>query len=268
MRLRIAGVGTSTSHAATRPAPSSVGSSCWVTMPCSATDSCTRTCCCCCGREHVDDAVDRLRRVLRVQGGEDEVARLAAVSAVSIVSRSRISPTRITSGSWRSAPFSAPGKDWASDADLALVDDALLVRCRNSIGSSIVRMCSSRVRVDLVDDPGERGRLARPRRARDEDQAARPAREVVEDGREAERLDARQLLRISRNAAEIAWRWYVRVHAEAGDAGDRVGEVELPVRLEALTLIVREDRVDDLARRRPSSGPGTPRAARGDRGRG
>ncbi len=34
----------------------------------------------------------------------------AAVSAVEIVSRSRISPTRITSGSWRSAARSASAK--------------------------------------------------------------------------------------------------------------------------------------------------------------
>ena len=43
IRLRTAGVGTRTSQATTRPAPSVVGSSCWVMMPMSATESCTRT---------------------------------------------------------------------------------------------------------------------------------------------------------------------------------------------------------------------------------
>jgi hypothetical protein len=40
----------------------------------------------------------------------------------------------------------------------------------------------------------------------------------------------------------------VGVDAEARVARDRVGEVQLPVRLQALTLVVAEDRVDDLAR--------------------
>ena len=38
----------------------------------------------------------------------------AAVIAVAIVSRSRISPTRITSGSWRSAPRRPSANDVAS----------------------------------------------------------------------------------------------------------------------------------------------------------
>ena len=40
---------------------------------------------------------------------------------------SRISPTRMTSGSWRSAPRSAPAKVVRVDADLALVHDRPLV---------------------------------------------------------------------------------------------------------------------------------------------
>ena len=51
----------------------------------------------------------------------------AAVSAVEIVSRSRISPTRITSGSWRSAARSASANVGRVAADLALVDDAVPV---------------------------------------------------------------------------------------------------------------------------------------------
>src|SRR3982751_5793854 len=47
----------------------------------------------------------------------------AAVIAVPIVSRSRISPTRMTSGAWRKPCFKA----WPVGADLPLVDDARLV---------------------------------------------------------------------------------------------------------------------------------------------
>ena len=51
----------------------------------------------------------------------------AASSAVSTVSKSRISPTRMTSGSWRSALRSACENDCVSTRDFALVDDRLLV---------------------------------------------------------------------------------------------------------------------------------------------
>ena len=69
----------------------------------------------------------------------------AAVSAVPIVSMSRISPTRITSGSWRSAAFSASEKDGASEPSSRWLTMQRLCECRNSIGSSMVMMCSSRV---------------------------------------------------------------------------------------------------------------------------
>ena len=51
----------------------------------------------------------------------------AAVMAASIVSRSRISPTRITSGSCRKARRMASEKLRHVDADFALVDRRLLV---------------------------------------------------------------------------------------------------------------------------------------------
>ena len=64
----------------------------------------------------------------------------AALSAVCTVSSSRISPMRITSGSWRSTRRSARPKDlvsWPTSRWLML---ERLSRCRNSIGSSIVTM--------------------------------------------------------------------------------------------------------------------------------
>ena len=51
----------------------------------------------------------------------------AAVIAVEIVSRSRISPTRMTSGSWRRTCLSALPNPCVSAPDLALVHDARLV---------------------------------------------------------------------------------------------------------------------------------------------
>ena len=58
-------------------------------------------------REHVDDAVDRLRRGVRVQRANVKWPVSAMRSAASIVSRSRISPMSTTSGSSRSAARSA-----------------------------------------------------------------------------------------------------------------------------------------------------------------
>ena len=71
----------------------------------------------------------------------------AAVSAVEIVSRSRISPRRITSGSCRSAARSASAKPVASVPISRWLTTQRLCRCRNSIGSSIVMMWSWRVRL-------------------------------------------------------------------------------------------------------------------------
>jgi hypothetical protein len=93
------------------------------------------------------------------------------VIASEIVSKSRISPTRITSGSSRSALRSAAAEALRGLADLALVDDALLVLVheldRILDGEDVA--CGS---VDVVDHRRERRRLARARRAGDDDEAA------------------------------------------------------------------------------------------------
>ena len=189
----------------------------------------------------------------------------AAVSAVPIVSLSRISPTRITSGSWRSAAFRPAAKLGASCADLALVDDAALVAVQELdrvLDGEDVLVAGL---VDLVDQRGERGRLAGARRAGHEDDPARLLGELAHDRRQAELLDRHRLGRDQAEGGAEGAALEEGVDAEAADAGDRVGEVELPVGLEHLALRGREDRVDDLARvgrrqvRLPSSGTSEPR---------
>src|SRR5207245_1572770 len=69
----------------------------------------------------------------------------AASRPVSIVSKSRISPTRMTSGSCRSALRSACANDRVSTATSRWFTIDLLSRCRNSIGSSTVITCAERV---------------------------------------------------------------------------------------------------------------------------
>ena len=171
----------------------------------------------------------------------------AAVSAVEIVSRSRISPTRITSGSWRSAAFSASPKLCASEPSSRWLTRHFLCPCRNSIGSSIVMMCSSRVLLissiiaaSEVDFPEPVGPVTstKPRGLRVNSWTG---------GRQAELVDARHPERDQAERRADRSPLVVGVDAEAGVARDRVGEVELPVRLQALALVAREDRVDDLA---------------------
>ena len=95
------------------------------------------------GREDVDDAVDRLRRALRVQRPEDEMARLGSgqrgldgLEVAQLADEDHV-------GVLAERGTSASPKLVRVRSDLALVHDAALVAWRNSIGSSIVRMCSN-----------------------------------------------------------------------------------------------------------------------------
>ena len=172
----------------------------------------------------------------------------AAVSAIAIVSRSRISPTRITSGSWRSAARSASAKLDGVGADLALVDDAPLVAV-HELDRVLDREDVVGARsVHLVDQRRERRRLAGAGRAGDEDEAARLLGELVQGRGEAELLE--RLDRFGNEAEGGADRaaLEVDVDAEAREARDAVREVELPLDLEVLLLLAREDPVDELLR--------------------
>ena len=72
----MAGVAIRTSVATTRPWPSDVRHSVWQTTPCSGAGQLHADLLLLVRREDVDDAVDGLRGVLRVQRGEDEVTGL------------------------------------------------------------------------------------------------------------------------------------------------------------------------------------------------
>ena len=172
----------------------------------------------------------------------------AAVSAVEIVSRSRISPTRITSGSWRSAARSPSAKRRRVGADLALVDDAALVPVQELDRILDREDVLGAVAVDPVEQRRERGRLAGAGRAGDEHEAARLLAEVVEllgHPQLVERADPGGDL-AERGADALALE--VRVDAEAREARHGVREVELAPRLELLLLLGREDPVDEGAR--------------------
>ena len=141
MRLRIAGVATSTSHAATRPR--AVGRREQLLRA----DALQRR-----GElhphllllvrgEHVDDAVDRLRRVLGVQRGEDEVAGLGRgergrdgleVAHLTDEDDVGVLAQHVLAARLANECVSSPTSRWLTIARLCW--------CRNSIGSSTVMM--------------------------------------------------------------------------------------------------------------------------------
>jgi hypothetical protein len=62
----------------------------------------------------------------------------AASKAISVVSKSRISPMRITFGAWRNVARKAEGKSLVSCPTSRWLMVELLCECKYSIGSSIV----------------------------------------------------------------------------------------------------------------------------------
>jgi hypothetical protein len=141
----------------------------------------------------------------------------------------------------------AEGEVLGVGADLALVDDRALVLVqeldRVLDREDVVLMLA----VDHVDHRRQRRALARAGRAGDEDESARFLGQLPQHLRHAERVERRDVLRDEAEGGADRAALEEAVDAEAGDAGDRVGEVELLVVLEALALVVVEDAVDDLA---------------------
>ena len=121
-----------------------------------------------------------------------------------------------------------------------------LWRWRNSIGSSIVMMCSARVRLISSISAASVVDLPEPVGPVDEDEPARLVADLVERRGKPELLEALQLGGNQPEGAGEALALRVDVDAEAGDAGDRVGEVELAVDLETLLLLARDDPVEEL----------------------
>ena len=131
-----------TSWAATRPLPSAVLQSVWETIPRMDSDSMARTISfSAAGNTSMTRSIVLAAELVwSVPNTKWPVS--AAVRAKRMVSKSRISPTRITSGSSRSADFKAfaklrvflPSSRW-------LIKDFWEV-CTNSMGSSTVKMCA------------------------------------------------------------------------------------------------------------------------------
>jgi hypothetical protein len=138
--LPIAGEENRISIAATRPPPS-FGISCCATTGAQRLAEHGAEPLLLARRKHADDAVAGLGGVVGVQACPNTIVPFsAAASAIWIVSRSRISPTRIRSGSSRPADLSASENDVACAPISRWWIRHFLFGCTNSIGSSIVMM--------------------------------------------------------------------------------------------------------------------------------
>ncbi len=163
-----------------------------------------------------------------------------------MVSRSRISPTRMMSGSCRRACLSAASKDSVSSPTSRWLTTHIRCGCTNSMGSSIVMMWPLRVRfalsmiaasvVDLPDPVG-------------------PVTSTMPRGRSAKSPRIGGILRASsgrmsqgmaRRTAPIEPLLLHEVDAEPRGTGQLVGQIELLRLLEPLLLPIGEDRVDRL----------------------
>ncbi len=153
----------------------------------------------------------------------------AAVMARRMVSRSRISPTRIASGSSRRAERSAVAKRQRHAARTS----RWLIRhffdsCTNSIGSSTVRMWPYSVVVQVVDHGRQRGGLARAGRAGHQHQAAGLERQVAQ--RSSAQLSCssvRILLGMVRNTAAAPRFWLKALTRKRARPCDFEREVDL-----------------------------------------
>ncbi len=127
--------------------------------------------------------------------------------------------------------------------DLALVDQAALVRVHELDRVLDRQDVLAPLGVDLVDHRRQRRRLAAAGRAGDEHQAARPLGERGDDLRQAELVEALDDLRDDAVDRGDGAALVEDVAAEAGDAADAEREVELERLLEPLLLRVGEDAV-------------------------
>ena len=113
----------------------------------------------------------------------------AAVIARDMVSRSRISPTRITSGFCRITCFKRRGERVRVDLQLALVDLAHLVLVDELDRVLDGHHVAAAVAVDVIDHRRQRGGFARAGRARHQHQSARPHADVLGDLRQHQVVD-------------------------------------------------------------------------------
>ena len=158
-----------------------------------------------------------------------------------MVSRSRISPTRIASGSSRSAERSALEKLSVCGPTSRWLIRHFLLSCTNSIGSSTVSTWRVFVLVEVVDHRRQRRALARAGGAGHQHQAARLERQLGEDLGRVELLERQDLARDRAEHRAGAAVLVEGVDAKARQALDLEAEVALQRVLVVLALRIVHD---------------------------
>jgi len=198
-------------------------------------------------REHVDDAVHGLGGILGVQRGEHEVAGLGRRER----RRDRLEVAHLADQDdvrvLAERALERTVEAFGVGPDLALIDVALLVAVKELdrvLDGDDVLVAGL---VDLVDHRRQSGGLAGSGRAGDDHEAAGLLRELVKDVGQAELVEPWDVDGDQPEGRAQAVALEEGVHAEARLPGHRIGEVDLPLVLEALPLVLGEDRVDELA---------------------
>ena len=235
----MAGVATRTSVATTRPWPSAVRAQRLADDALERAGELDPDLLLLVRREDVDDAVDRLRGVLGVQGREDEVTGLGGGQR----DRDRLEVAHLADqddvGVLPQHVLEGVREGVRVLAHLALVDQRSdWCVCRNSIGSSTVMMWSRRWRLarstieaSVVDLPEPVGPVT----------STKPRGSIAKFATDGGMPRSSSFLisnGMSRNAAPTRVALPVDVDAEPGLPGHRVGEVELEVLLELLPLLL------------------------------
>ncbi len=197
------------------------------------------------GGKNVDDAVDGRGRRVRVQGGEGQVARLGdAQGGLDGLQVAHLADEHHV-GVLAQGRAQSLGEALGVGPDLALVDDAALVRVQELDGVFDGDDVLVALAVNLVEHRGQRRRLAGAGRAGDEDEAARSLAELRDDGRQAQLLEGFDL--VGDGAEDRADRAALveEVGAEARQPPHAEREVQLKRLLEAVLLRVGQDAVGE-----------------------
>ena len=197
-------------------------------------------------REDIDDAVDGLRGGVGVQGREREVARLGdaqgRLDGLEVAHLADQDDVRILAqgGAQRQTEALRVAVHFALVHQTALVLVDVLDRILDREDVLVP------LGVDLVDHRRQRRRLATAGGAGDQYQAARALRELGEDRRQAQFLEAAHLLGNQTVDRRHGATLIEDVAAEAADPTDAEREVEFLALLEPLLLRVGADAVGQL----------------------
>ncbi len=192
-------------------------------------------------REDVDHTVDGLRRILGVQGGEDEVAGLGSGQC----HRDRLEVAELADED-HIRVLAQDVLERGTEAvrvmtHLALVHDRHLVGVHELDGVFDRHDVVGTRRVDEVDHRREGGRLARTGRTGHEHEATGKFGEVAHAFRDAELFELLDLRRDQTEGGAHRPALLVEVHAEPGIRRDRESEIELEFAFELLALLRSND---------------------------